>query len=99
MDTTHEEHILSLINIANPENFYSTDFMAKDRIIVPKSKIFADDLIGKYIVVAGLHIKIKPYANPYKRVLFTHCFPHIEDDFLIGELEKCGVKTIDPITL
>lgn len=32
-----------------------------------------------------------------KRILFTHCFPHIEDEFLVSEPNKCGVRTIGPI--
>lgn len=99
LDKSHEDHhILALIKIASPNYFFTTDIIAKDRIIVwCKSRKIADDLVGKNILVAGQASRIRAYVNPNKRVLFTHCFSHIEDEFLLGELQKCGVKTIGPI--
>lgn len=95
---SHEDYILALLKISDPANFFTTDIISKDRIIVwCKSKSIADGLVGKTIVVAGHKLTIRYYVTPNKRVLFSHCFPHIEDDFLVSELNKCGVRTIGPI--
>lgn len=98
LDRSHEMHIQALTKIAPVNNFFATDVISQDRIIVwCKTRNIADDLIGKCILVAGQTIQLRPYVTQNKRVLFSHCFPQVENEFLVEQLAELGIKTLSPI--
>lgn len=96
------DYLEALSEIIDSSKLICCDSLPNDRIIVwLDSQKSVDDLVDskKHIVVCHQVVYIRPYIHRNKRIVFTHCFPQVENSFLELKLAEAGIKILSPITV